>query len=272
VEPAERTSRAVWPLTWLSTAIGIAAAAFLAARGTEAVRNACHLAAYADRLDSTGLGIRYRPPSCSAADVQFSVWIYIAIVSTVIALIALGILLRRGSKAAAAGQPWPTRRVSLAIAAAVNRRLSGAQVGPRAVTALSFVLLVVVLAGGALAFRSYRSSADKTNFQRTARALAAVRKLPAGLTPVRGGHCGGALCARSALAPAKAAAVLAAFLKTTVEPGLDGAHCARSSSCTLYVGGRFDGFPTLAGAVLTPGRHPAVAEIYLNPTLPSRYG
>jgi len=267
----EFTSRAMWPVTTLSIALGVAVAAALAARGTEGTRNSCHLAAYADRLDSTRLRIPYRPPDCTAADTQYHVWLWIGVISAAVTLAALAWFLRRAHEAAASGEPWPTRRITTAVCDWLNERLPGRPFDPGRLTAASLALLAIVLVAGGLVWRAYRSGQDATNLRSTASELAAVSKLPTGLTRPRA-HClGGALCALSSEPAPQAARAVARFLKSTVEPGLTEAHCA-SGACLILVGGVFHGFPTLAA--LEPAPVPGAdsgATIAFNPVPPSRY-
>lgn len=255
----ERTSRAMWPLTWLSIAFGIAAAAYLAARGTEADRNACHLAAYADRLDSAKLGVPYRPPSCTAADTQYDVWLYVAVISAALALLALGWFLYRAHTAAASGNPWPTRRVTGAVARWLNSHLPGEPFGPGRLTATSLALLAAVIVAAGFAWSSYRSSQSHTNFEHTYGKLAAAPSLPTGLTRA---HCRRGLCAVAKLTPTHAAPLVTKLLKTTVEPGI---RC--SYGCTMLIGGEYDGFPVLAQLSGSANR----TLIVVKPVEPSLY-
>jgi hypothetical protein len=255
----ERTSPAMWPLTWLSIAIAIAAAAYLAARGTEATRNTCHLAAYADRLDSTRLGVAYRPPSCTAADTQYDVWVYVALVSAAVTLVALGWFLYRAHTAAASGNPWPTRRATSAVARWLNSHLPGEPFGPGSLTATSLALLAAILVAGGFIWSSYRSSQSHTNYEHTYGELAAARSLPSGLTRV---GCTRGLCASATLTPSQAAPLVTKFLRTTVEPGIS---C--TSRCGVYIGGEYDGFPALAHLVATANG----TMIVIKPVEPSLY-
>jgi hypothetical protein len=261
------TSRSpVRPLLGLALGLAVTLAGYLVARHVNEIRLYCAV----EGGSPTGF------QSCNSADFQHYAGLVAVLIGCLSSLGAGYALLARSRAATQAGRPWPTRRAAAAVARAIDRSLPGTGETPRLrggfVSAVTIVLLVVAVIGGADLWNGDESGKTLAEFQHVNDALEVARLPPALVRSPDHGLCDtGGACAVSALAPTQLTPILEAYLHGTRDTEGESPQLCRklaklAQPCLVVVRGRFDGYPAVAIAfanlVLVTHGQPPKGAVY----------